>query len=99
MLALLRGVLTSLTLLLSTCVLTCIMVVPSLLKLVLPFSRLRQSCDLALTGLASTWVEINNFWIEAVCPVAWDVQVHHRRYPQQHGTSSLDVQRGSAPAA
>ena len=68
-----RGVLTSLTLLLSTCFLTLLMMVPALLKL-LPFLPLRRTCDFAMTGLASAWVEVNNCWIAAVRPALWDVR-------------------------
>ncbi len=70
----LRGILTALTLGLSTPLLTLCMMPAALLKLVLPAGRLRTACDHVLTALASTWVAINNAWIAAVRPSQWDVQ-------------------------
>jgi 1-acyl-sn-glycerol-3-phosphate acyltransferase len=70
----LRGLLTSLTLGLSTLFLTVAMLPPALLKLALPAGALRRGCDRCLVALASTWVGINGAWIRAVRPVQWDVQ-------------------------
>lgn len=70
----LRGVLTALTLGLSTPVLTLCMMPAALIKLVLPLGAARTACDHWLTALASAWVAINNGWIAAVRRVSWDVQ-------------------------
>jgi len=72
--AALRGTLTGCTLALSTTLLTLAMMLPALLKLLLPIHGLRVVCDRALTALASAWVAINNAWIAAVRPATWDVQ-------------------------
>jgi 1-acyl-sn-glycerol-3-phosphate acyltransferase len=72
--AALRGALTAATLVLSTVLLTTLMMLPALLKLLLPMPGARLLCDRALTALASAWVAINNGWIAAVRPALWDVQ-------------------------
>ena len=72
--AALRGALTVSTLVLSTSVLTAAMMLPALLKLLLPIHGLRVVCDRALTALATAWVAINNAWIAAVRPATWDIQ-------------------------
>ena len=72
--AALRGCLTGLTLGLNTVLVFTCMVPPALLKLLLPFEGVRRHCDRVLTALASRWVAINNAWIAAVGPIAWDVQ-------------------------
>jgi 1-acyl-sn-glycerol-3-phosphate acyltransferase len=73
----LRGVVASLTLALSTPVLTFSMMPPALLKLLVPSVAVRRACDRLLTALAATWVAINNAWIGAVRArhlPDWDVQ-------------------------
>ncbi len=72
--AALRGVLTSLIMGLSTLLLTGSMMLPALIKLLLPLAAVRTGCDRVLTTLASAWVAINNAWIAAVRPGPWDVQ-------------------------
>ncbi len=72
--ATLRGVVTAVTLVLSTTLLTLLMMLPALLKALLPVHGVRLACDHALTALASAWVAINNGWIAAVRPAQWDVQ-------------------------
>ena len=73
----LRGVVASLTLALSTPVLTFSMMPPALLKLLVPSVAVRRACDRLLTALAAAWVAINNAWIGAVRArhlPDWDVQ-------------------------
>lgn len=70
----LRGVLTGALLGLNTLFFASAMVLPALLKLVLPRGQLRLNCDRALNGLASQWVGVNSAWMAAVSPRAWDVQ-------------------------
>ncbi|MBX3621169.1 MAG: acyltransferase [Rhizobacter sp.] len=70
----LRGIFTGFVLGLNTLVIATSLIAPSLLKLLLPFEAVRRACDHALNALASTWVGVNNAWIAAVRPVAWDVQ-------------------------
>ena len=73
--AALRGTLTALTLGLNTLLVTLSLVLPALLKLLLPLPAVRRAADQALNALASTWVAVNNAWIAAVRPAAqWDVQ-------------------------
>ena len=71
----LRGALTGATLGLNTVLVTLSLVLPALLKLLLPLPAVRRVADHALNALASTWVAINSGWIGAVRPAArWDVQ-------------------------
>ena len=71
----LRGILAGLVLGLSTLVLTLGLLLPALLKLLLPWPAVRRSADRVLAALASAWVAVNNAWIAAVRPGArWDVQ-------------------------
>lgn len=69
----LRGLLTTSIIVLSTLVLTLAMVLPALVKLLVPAEGVRRLCDRALTALASAWVATNNTWMAAVSPAAWDV--------------------------
>jgi 1-acyl-sn-glycerol-3-phosphate acyltransferase len=77
-----RGVLAALTLGLNTLIVATCMVPPALLKLVLPIEAVRRACDHALNGLASGWVAVNNAWIAAVQPAAWDVQGVEKLHPR-----------------
>ena len=71
----LRGVVVAGILTFATVVGVLAMVLPALLKLLLPLDAVRSLCDRVLTGIASTWVASNNAWIAAVNPGArWDVQ-------------------------
>ena len=72
--AALRGGLTSLTLGLNTLLGTLLMVLPALIKLLVPLDTVRGACDRMLNALASGWVAVNNAWIAAVHPAQWDVQ-------------------------
>jgi 1-acyl-sn-glycerol-3-phosphate acyltransferase len=72
--AALRGALTGFTLGVNTLVTATSMILPALIKAVLPFEAVRRGCDRALNGLASNWVAVNNAWLRAVSPPAWDVQ-------------------------
>ncbi|MFO1286159.1 MAG: acyltransferase [Rubrivivax sp.] len=78
----LRGAIAGFVLGLNTLVVALSLVVPALVKLLLPLAPVRRAADRALTALASGWVATNNAWIAAVRPGArWDVQ----------GTESLDA--------
>ena len=71
----LRGLAAGLVLGLSTLVITVSLMLPALLKLLLPLPAVRRLADRALAALASAWVGVNNTWIAAVRPGArWDVQ-------------------------
>lgn len=70
----LRGLLASLALVANTLVIAASLVVPSLVKLVLPVQRIRRFCDRLLNKLASGWVAGNTFWMRAVSPKAWNVE-------------------------
>ena len=80
--AALRGVLTGFTLGLNTLLVTALMVLPALLKLLVPAAAVRRACDRALNALASGWVAVNNAWIAAVRPVQWDVQGVESLHPR-----------------
>ena len=77
-----RGGLTGLTLGLNTLIVSLCMVPPALVKLIVPVTAVRRACDHALNGLASGWVGLNNAWIKAVRPVAWDVQGVEKLHPR-----------------
>lgn len=71
----LRGAVTGFVLGLNTLLVAASLVLPALLKLLVPGAGVQRAADRALNGLASTWVAINNAWITAVRPAArWDVQ-------------------------
>jgi 1-acyl-sn-glycerol-3-phosphate acyltransferase len=73
--ATLRGVLTASALGLNTLLVSLSLVLPALLKLLVPLAAVRRLADQALNALASGWVAVNNAWIVAVHPAAlWDVQ-------------------------
>jgi len=69
-----RGGLNGLTLGLNTLFVFTLMVLPALVKLLVPLLPVRRLCDQVLNGLASTWVAVNNAWIALACPRPWDVQ-------------------------
>jgi 1-acyl-sn-glycerol-3-phosphate acyltransferase len=69
-----RGTLTAALLGANTLATAALMMLPALLKLAAPPGAVRQAADRCLTALASSWVGLNNRWIAAVCPQAWDVQ-------------------------
>lgn len=74
MLAVLRGGLASLILILNTLIgVTCMMPF-ALLKLLLPFDAMRHFTDRALNAIATSWIDVNNAWIDAVSRTRWDVQ-------------------------
>ena len=74
MLAVLRGGLASLILVLNTLIgVTCMMPF-ALLKLLLPFDAMRHLTDRALNAIATGWIDVNNAWIEVVGRTRWDVQ-------------------------
>jgi len=72
--AALRGLLTGTTLALNTAVVFTGMVIPALVKLLVPIEAVRRACDRLLNAQASAWVAVNNAWIGAVNPARWDVQ-------------------------
>ena len=69
-----RGVITATILGLNTLTIALCLVPPALLKLLIPAQGMRRICDRLMNGLASLWVGINNAWIAAASPAAWDVQ-------------------------
>lgn len=70
----LRGAVAASLLVLNTLVIATTLVVPALIKLVLPVEPVRRLCDRARNALASDWVANNNRWIAAVRPARSDVQ-------------------------
>jgi 1-acyl-sn-glycerol-3-phosphate acyltransferase len=70
----LRGALTGLALGLNTLGVFALMVPAALVKLLVPLEPVRLRCERLLSGLASGWVALNNAWIGAVRPGAWDVR-------------------------
>ncbi|MEJ6000333.1 acyltransferase [Paucibacter soli] len=70
----LLGTLAAIVLAINTVTGVTLMILPALLKLLLPLSFVRKPCDLALNGIASGWVAVNNAWIRVLNPQTWDVQ-------------------------
>ncbi|MDE1927991.1 MAG: acyltransferase, partial [Burkholderiales bacterium] len=70
----LRGVCTGTVLALNTLLLTLAMVPAAAVKFAIRAVPVRRACDRVLIALASTWVAINNAWIDAAGPAPWDVQ-------------------------
>lgn len=76
----LRGAATATLLAVSTVTFTLCLMPLALAKLLVPLRAVRRLADRLMNGLASCWVGVNNAWIAAVDPVAWDV----------HGVADLD---------
>jgi 1-acyl-sn-glycerol-3-phosphate acyltransferase len=72
-LAVLRGAIASLVLVLNTLLGATAMVPFALAKLVLPFNRVRHVTDRALNAIATAWIGVNSAWIDAVGRTDWDV--------------------------
>lgn len=70
----LRGAVNGLLLGLNTLVGFSLMVVPALVKLLVPAERVRAGCDRLLNGVAAGWVAVNNAWIAAACRSPWQVR-------------------------
>lgn len=70
----LRGALAAVLLGLNTVIGVSLMIVPALLKLLLPIEGLRKLCTRVLSGIATGWVAVNNAWIVGVGAAPWDVK-------------------------
>ncbi|MDM4767314.1 acyltransferase [Pelomonas sp. SE-A7] len=68
----LLGLISGLLLGLNTLVTFTLMIVPALLKLVLPFTR--KPCDRLLNALASSWVARNSVWLSLLERSPWQVE-------------------------
>lgn len=69
----LRGVPVGLLLGLNTLVVSLLLVLPALVKLLVPIERVRAACDRILNALAAAWVSVNNAWIASACPTPWQI--------------------------
>ncbi len=69
-----RGATTATLLAVSTLTFSLCLMPPALTKLCLPWHAVRRVADRLMNGLASRWVALNNAWIGAVHPGAWDVE-------------------------
>jgi 1-acyl-sn-glycerol-3-phosphate acyltransferase len=69
-----KGAAAGVLLMLNTVVGTALMMPFALLKLLLPLAAMRHLADRALNAIATTWISINNAWIDAVGNTHWDVQ-------------------------
>lgn len=69
-----RGFLAALVLGLNT-LLICVFFFPfALVKLLIPVGAIRKAMDIALIGLADTWVRINHGWMSAVQKLDWHIE-------------------------
>jgi 1-acyl-sn-glycerol-3-phosphate acyltransferase len=75
-----KGVFASVTLALNVLLGFVAMIPFALAKLLLPFTAVRHVADRALNGIATMWIGVNNWWIDVVGDIRWDVQ----------GTEGLD---------
>lgn len=69
----LRGLLAATLLGLGTLIGFALMILPALLKLLIPVESVRALCTRAISGVATGWVALNNAWIAAVGQADWDV--------------------------
>src|SRR5690606_14842003 len=46
----------------------------ALVKLLLPFERVREAIDPVLNGVATRWIAGNNAWMRLTQPTEWDVE-------------------------
>jgi 1-acyl-sn-glycerol-3-phosphate acyltransferase len=69
-----RGAANGLLLGLNTLVGFSLMVVPALVKLLVPVERVRAGCDRLLNAVAAGWVVVNNAWIAAASRTPWQVR-------------------------
>ncbi|TXH46836.1 MAG: acyltransferase [Burkholderiaceae bacterium] len=70
----LRGAITSTLLGLNTLIGVAAMIVPALVKLLVPVTAVRNACTRMLNAIANRWIANNNAWIGAVNRARWDVQ-------------------------
>jgi len=70
----LRGTANGLLLGLNTLAGFTLMVVPAVVKLLVPIDAVRAACDRLLNAVAAGWVTVNNAWIAAASPVPWAVR-------------------------
>ncbi len=70
----LRGAIAALLLGLNTVIGVTLMIVPALLKLLLPIEGSRKFFTRVISGIATGWVAVNNGWIKAVGAAPWDIQ-------------------------
>jgi 1-acyl-sn-glycerol-3-phosphate acyltransferase len=69
-----RGAANGLLLGLNTLVGFTLMVLPALVKLLVPAKRVRAGCDRLLNAVAAGWVAVNNAWIAAAGRTPWQVR-------------------------
>ncbi|MBA4343332.1 MAG: acyltransferase [Methylibium sp.] len=70
----LRGALAAVLLGLNTVIGVSLMIVPALIKLLLPIDGVRKLCTRVISGIATGWVAVNNGWIASVGAAPWDVK-------------------------
>lgn len=69
-----RGAANGLLLGLNTLLAFSLMVLPALVKLLVPVERARSGCDRLLNAVAAGWVAVNNAWIAAAGRTPWQVR-------------------------
>jgi 1-acyl-sn-glycerol-3-phosphate acyltransferase len=74
LLQLIKGVLTTLTLVLNTVIGCSLMLPVALVKLLVPWRPMRVLCDRWINGVASSWIAVNSAWMTTVGSTVWDVQ-------------------------
>lgn len=69
-----KGILAFLLLVINTLFWCALLFVLALLKLLLPFSFVRQAIDPALNAIATAWIACNSAWMRLTQETRWDVQ-------------------------
>ena len=72
--AALRGVIAAAVLGLNTLLGFTLILVPAIIKLLVPIPAVRLLCTRMISGIATGWVAVNNAWIAAAGNTGWDVQ-------------------------
>ncbi len=71
---LVRGIIASLILALSTLFWCWPLFALALLKLILPFAPIQRALRFAMHWIAESWIAVNSFWMRLVQPIEWDVE-------------------------
>lgn len=70
----LRGAIAAVVLGLNTVIGVSLMILPALVKLLLPIEAVRKLCTRVISAIATGWVAVNNGWIAGVGAAPWDVK-------------------------
>ena len=69
-----RGVISVSLIVLMTALIFPFMLILAILKLIVPVEAIRKWLTVLIIGLANTWIEFNNFLLELMHKIQWDIQ-------------------------